>query len=102
MHTCVSDAALFYKRLGSEHIGTAYVDDTLHAGTKYYSKLCEETEKKFNCKKREWDNIQLSGLEIETHMDENKTHQNSYISKIQPLRADSNYAAFRSLRAKLS
>lgn len=38
MRTCISDAALFYKKLGEALIGlcATYVDDTLHVGNKEY------------------------------------------------------------------
>ncbi len=68
MNTGISDAALFYKKLGEKLIGLCanYVDDTLHAGTEEYAKLCNKTEEKFKCKEREWDNVQFAGVQVET------------------------------------
>lgn len=55
MNTCISDASFFYKEIGETLIGmcATYVDDTLQASNNEYSKLCDITEKKFNCKTRE-------------------------------------------------
>lgn len=90
--------------MGSERFGlcATYIDDKLYAATEDYSKLCEETERKVHDKKPEWDNIALSGWEIETHLDVYKINQTNYILNLQSLRSDSNYADSRSLRATLS
>lgn len=45
---------------------TTYVGDTFHAGTDSYSLFNKETEESFNWKKRESDNIEFSGLQIES------------------------------------
>ncbi len=104
MQTGVSDASLFYKKLGERLVGLCgnYVDDTLHAGTKEYSDLCKKTEKKFKCKERDWDNLQFAGVEIETKESGFEVHQKRYIQKITELSHDATYADFRSLRAKLA
>lgn len=54
-NSCISDAALFYKRLGKtlEGFCATYVDDALHAGSKDYQTSAKNTEQKFMCKERE-------------------------------------------------
>ena len=79
-----------------------YVDDTLHAGTKEYAKLCNKTEEKFKCKEIEWDNVQFAGVEVETKKNGFEVHQKKYINKIRELDYKSTYEDFRSLRAKLA
>ena len=39
-----------------------HVDDTLHAGTIDYQNRFEETERNYNCNKREWDDFQFAIL----------------------------------------
>lgn len=65
MKSC-SDATLLYKTIRKRLIGlcATYGDDALHAANDDYSKLCEKTEENFQCKNREWDDIQFSGLQI--------------------------------------
>ena len=87
MDHCVNNPAFFYKKLGEELVrlcGT-YVDDTLHAGTDEYLKLCDQTEKRFNCKPRDYDNFKFSGIEINTEDNGMVIHQKNYLSKIQSL-----------------
>lgn len=104
MDHCVNDPVFFYKNLGEELIGLCgtYVDDTLHAGTNEYLKLCEETEKRFKCKPRDYDNFQFSGMEINTKDKGIVIHQKNYLSNIQLIKLDAYYKQFRSTRAKLA
>ena len=104
MKSCISDAALFYKKLGTELMGlcSTYVDDTLHAGTDEYSDLCKKTETKFKCKNREYDNTQFAGLQIEKATNGFEVHQKQYIQKLNTLNYKSTYSDFRSTRAKLA
>ena len=71
MEFCISDASLYYKTVQNKLIGicATYVDDTLHAGTEDYSKICAKTEERFKCKKREWDKTQFAGVQIDSLKD---------------------------------
>ena len=104
MESAISDAALFYKKLGEELIGTCatYVDDSLHAGNEKYQEITKITEEKFKCKNREYDDLQFSGLEIETKNNEFCAHQKRYISKLKRIPETANFSEFRSTRAKLA
>ena len=62
-----------------------YVDDTLHAGNKEYQELSKETEKTFQCKSREYYNVQFSGLEIDSTDEGFIIHQKKYIFKLEVL-----------------
>lgn len=83
MKYCISDAALLDKTTGEQLIRqcTTYVDDTLHACNKEYSKPYDKTEETFKCKKREWDNAEFSGIQIVNYSNGYQIHQNIYISK---------------------
>lgn len=104
MQACTLDDAFYYKRKSGNLIGlcATYVDDSLHVGTEEYCKLCEETEKRFSCKSREWNNVQFAGIQIEKTEDDFIAHQISYITKLAPLSYKSRFADFRSLRAQLA
>lgn len=68
MESCISDAEIFFKHIEKKLIGmcATYVEDSLHSGKDEYSKISNLTERKFQCKPREWewDNIQFSGVQI--------------------------------------
>lgn len=102
MKTCVSDTFIFYRKLGKVLISlfATYVDDKLHAGNQEYSQLCKKTAKKFNCKVREYDYLQFSGLEIDTG--KIAIHLKLYISTVRKIPQDATYTNLRSLRVKLS
>jgi hypothetical protein len=78
------------------------VDDTLQAGDQKVAELSELTQRRFQCRPREWNNLQFAGVEIETKELEFVVHQQRYISKLMPLSKDANFKEFRSLQAKLS
>lgn len=67
MKACTLDRAFNFKlRLGML-IGLCetYVVDYLHIKTEHYCQLCEETERKFNCNSRTWNNVQCPEAQIE-------------------------------------
>lgn len=104
MKNCITDTALFYKssEAGLAGLCTTYVDDALYAGNKTFEETTKKTEQKFKCKKREYDNLQFSGLKIETKENMFLVHQKSYISKLKALPKNAQFTHFRSLRAMLS
>lgn len=55
MQNKISNAALFFKRIGSELMGmcATCVDNTSHAGNKSYVDLTEQPEEEFQCKVKE-------------------------------------------------
>lgn len=77
--TCISDTSFFYKRIGQNCRECVQLMLIIHAGNEQYGKLCENTEKKFNRKNREWDNMKFSGLKIETKENGYQVHQKIYI-----------------------
>lgn len=99
--TC--DEALFYKRNGDILIGTCatFVDDSIHGGNPEYCKATEETEKKFRCRPREFDNLAFSGMEVYTRKNYFEIVQTNYISKLCKLPKVCSFKEYSSLRAKL-
>ena len=77
------------------------MDDTLNAGDGRFEKLTEKTAERFQCRKKELDNIQFAGIEIEKSRDGFLVHQKQYLKKIKPIPKGSDFSAFRSTRAKL-
>jgi hypothetical protein len=68
-----------------------YVDDTLQAGDSQFVKLSEETLRNFQCRDREWSNVQFAGVEIDTRTSEFVIHQKRYISKLNPLTKEGSF-----------
>ena len=64
MESTTTDGALFFKLLGDKLSGlcATYVDDCLHAGDPAYQKLSQKTEGQFQCRPREWDNVEFGGV----------------------------------------
>lgn len=103
IETCPSDLALFYKKLGQEliRLGDSEVEDILHAGNGAYGDVCCNAEKKFNCESKEWDNTQVTGLQMETDDAGCAISQRGYIARLQRLKRFSNYTCLRYLPAQL-
>jgi Reverse transcriptase (RNA-dependent DNA polymerase) len=104
MESTTGDPDFLFKRKGGKLIGlcAAYVDDTLQAGNSDFIKLSEQSINKFQCRPREWNNVQFAGVEIESKESEIIMHQCRYISKLKTLDKDATFSQFRSFRAKLS
>lgn len=104
MRSCLSDAALFFKSFGNKLAGicSTYVDDTLHAGNEKYCECSKFTEKKFQCKRRDWDKLQFASVQIEKTIEGFQVHQFIYVNKLKELPDNASHCDFRSLRAKLA
>jgi hypothetical protein len=104
MESTTRDPALFFKSIEEKLSGlcATYVDDILHAGDQKLVELSKITQRRFQCRPREWNNVQIAGVEIETKESEFVVHQQRYISKLIPLSKNATFKQFRSLRAKLS
>ena len=103
MSASTTDGALFFKKIANQLAGlcATHVDDCLHAGNEKYLQISESIERKFQCRDREFDKIQFSGVNIETYNDGFCIHQERYIHTIETLPKDVNFAHYSSLRAKL-
>ena len=104
MKSTFRDEALFYKTMKNTLSGlcATYVDDILQAGNDEFSDLVKNTEEKFQCKSRDYGNVQFPGIEIETRENGCQVHQKNHLSKLPILEKHSSFKNFRSLRAKLS
>ena len=104
MELATGDGALFFKHLDDKLKGlcATYVDDTLQAGDRDFQKLTENTLRKFECGKREWDNTEFAGVQIETLPEEFQIYQTRYIENLKPLAKYANFSNCRSFRAQLS
>ena len=113
MQPCVGDSAMFYRSENDELIGmtATYVDDALQAGTPGFLDLVTATEKKFECKPREYDKTSFVGKEIEKTDYGFSISQRRYIASLKFLESRKEdrdnppsrmeVKAFKSLRAKL-
>ena len=104
MKSTLRDEAVFYKMMKNSLAGlcATYVDDILQAGNEEFSQLMKKTEEKFQCKSRDYDNVQFAGIEVESKDNGFDVPQKSYLSKLPTLEKHSTFKQFRSLRAKLS
>lgn len=67
---------------GGKNWGT-YVDDALHSIDGEYADMSKNTYETFKCRPREWDNVELAGVEIESEENENEIYQKRYLSKLK-------------------
>lgn len=104
MKPCIRDSAVYFKQNGNKLIGlcATYVDNTLHAGNKKYSKLSKQRETEFTCKIGAWDNLQFSDLHIRTCGKESRLSQKSNVKNMTVPRQNKNFSSLSSPRAKLS
>lgn len=103
METTTLDPAFFFKKVKEKLKGmtATYVDDTLQAGDESFQRLADQTEKRFQCKERAWDNFTFLGQQIETNGDGTfRVHQREYIEKLK-LITPTSWTQFTSTRAKL-
>ena len=113
MRSCVGDSAMFYRSEDGELVGltATYVDDALQAGTPEFLELVKATERKFECKPREYDSTSFVGKEIEKTDYGFAISQRKYIASLKFLEVKKEdrdkppnqmeVKAFKSLRAKL-
>ena len=104
MKTTLGGGDLFYTTMENFLSGlrATFVAEILQAGNDGFSDLVKKTEEKFQCKSRNYDNVQFAGIEIETNENGFHVHQKSYLSKLPILEKHSSFKQFRSLHAKLS
>jgi Reverse transcriptase (RNA-dependent DNA polymerase) len=93
MESATGDPALFFKIIQEKLSGlcATYVDDTLQAGDLKFVELSGLTQRRFQCRLREWSNVQFAGVEIEIKESELVVHQQRYISKLMSLSKDANF-----------
>ena len=103
MSASTTDGVLFFKKIANHLAGlcATHVDDCLHAGNENYSQLSQSIERKYKCRDREFDNIQFSGVNIETNSNGLCIHQERYIKTIDLLPKEVIFAQYSSLRTKL-
>lgn len=72
MKFCITDAALFSKRVDRHLTGAcaAYAGDTLHSVIEEYSKRTEGTEQMFKCNSKQFYNLQFACVHIKTKSSE--------------------------------
>lgn len=104
METLVGDEAVFMKLMRDtlEGMCVTYVDDLIQAGSRNFHEKSKVTENSFQCKKREYDNIQFAGSQMDAVKNGYVVHQKNYIDKLSFCPQEGNFTDFRSLRAKLS
>jgi hypothetical protein len=68
MESTTGDPALFFKNIQEKLDGlcATYVDDALQAGDQKFVELSELSQRRFQCRPRDWNNFQFVGVEIET------------------------------------
>jgi Reverse transcriptase (RNA-dependent DNA polymerase) len=93
MKSTTGDPALFFKNIQEKLSGlcATYVDDTLQAGDQKFVELSELTQMRFQCRPREWNNVEFAGVEIEAKESEFVVHQQRYISKLILLSKDATF-----------
>ncbi len=78
------------------------MDDTLAYGDSSFSKLIEETRKRFEVKSREYDNMCFSGVYIDRSDNGFNIHQPPYIDLLKLLPSEANSVLLQQYRAQLS
>lgn len=79
------------------------VDDGWLCGTTQFQILAKATSRKFESRPREWDNVELGGLRLETNPGRVKEiHQPDHIAGIDFFPSDTTFEEFRSTRAALA
>ena len=98
------DPALYAKKMHEKLKGlcATCVDDTLQAGDKEYQEMTKMTLEKFKCRERGFDNVQFSGVEIDSYPDEFRVHQTRYAKKMKKLSKDVTFKEYQKLRAQLA
>eukprot|EP00171_Calliarthron_tuberculosum_P003208 IDg3208t1 len=87
MSATVGDASLFFKRHKSKLIGLArtYVDDSLLCGNKKFEDLTAKTSEVFDSQDRVFDNVNFSGIRIETAESGFYLSQGNYVDNLENL-----------------
>lgn len=105
MTPCISDPSMYLKHENDSLIGMTgnYVDDELNSGTPKFEKLTEGTMRKFECKKREYDNFGFFGTRIHTvRKDEFLLNQEHYCKALRKLPLTARMEDLRRARALLA
>lgn len=95
-----SDLSLFFKVVDTALSGAVVtdVDDTLSAGSSKFEEESKVTERTFESRSREYDNIKFSGVKSDTTNSGFLMHQSEYVDKLQPLQNDCDFTIFRPYR----
>lgn len=104
MRPTAGDLALYTKTV---HDGLAcllgtYVDDTIATGPASFDEDSRLTERKFESKRREYDNVKFAGIEVQKWKEGYHMHQTAYAAKLRELDPQAGFNAFRSLRHQLA
>lgn len=104
MKETVADYSFFFKKARGKLLGLmgTYVDDTITSGSETFEKETELTSKKFECKKKEYDNFRFAGIYIRKLSEGYSIHQESYIKRLEYLDSKCTFKQFRSARARLT
>lgn len=104
MRSSILDASLLFKTIGNQLsvLCATYVDDSVHAWDRSHELRYKESEKRFQCKPREWDSLQFAEIKRGKNGDVFSMHQKRYIKRIQGIGLDADFTMFRSLLAKLA
>lgn len=91
MRATTGDLSFFYKHgMSGELKGMvrAYVDYTLKAGSKEFETLAQETDAKFESKRREYDNFSFAGIRVDQTESGFLLYQKRYIRSLRLLPMD--------------
>jgi Reverse transcriptase (RNA-dependent DNA polymerase) len=99
----VGDSGLFFQTMNRKLVAltASFVDDLLMAGTEDFHDQSLYTSKRFKSRDRDYDNVKFAGVNINKTTNGFEVHQDDYIAKIQPLKTESTFEDYRSVRAKL-
>ena len=101
----LGDPSLYVKRNEEDVDGLLgmYVDDVFLGGNVEMQRLTELTLKRFDSKKRVWDNIEFFGTSIQTEDGGLfSITQEQYIKRLKPIPMDASFQSFRSFRSVLA
>ncbi len=82
------------------------MDECLFVGNIEFNDMINRTQKRFEPKPVEWDNVEFLGVKIVTKKENNKSwleiNHTEYIEKLQKIPVNANFERFRFVRASLS
>lgn len=104
MRPTASDLALYTKsvRDGLACLVGTYVDDTIATGPIEFDGESRLTERRFESRNREYDNVRFAGVEIRREGHGYLMHQDKYAQKLEEISSQDGFHAFRSLRHQLA
>lgn len=104
MRPTAGDLGLYTKVIGKGIAGMigAYVDDTIATCPPQFDRESRATEKKFESRGREYDDVKFAGVAISRSGDNYIMHQRHYADTLCELEKTDDYERFRSLRHRLA